>query len=157
MDYQQYTQSTTELVKHLFYGQIPSMDELIEHAKRHERVRNAMVLYSLNSSEDFYTFLQAANEDPKVQEMLLDLHTALKVPYFPPLRSLTRMLRHLPFYEQTGYTLDRQGNKMTTASQQIAKLLLSLNRLYNRKVRKMSPEKHRYVTERRADITLIKR
>jgi hypothetical protein len=152
-----YCQMVEALVQHLFYGNLPSMDELVKRAKSHERIRNVMVLYSLTSTDRFYIFLQKSQEDPDVRRMLIELHLALKWPTDPRLRQLTRILRFLPFYERTGLQLDQQNYSPTTASQQVGKLLRSLERLHRLQGRRMTAEKQRYLAERRSNVRLVKR
>lgn len=89
--------------------------------------------------------------------MLYDLHAALNLPGDPRLKPMTRMLRHLPFYEKTGQHLDQLQLLKTTPSQQINKLLRSLDRLYRLRNRKISDEKRQYIAERRQSVRLVKR
>ncbi|WP_367760849.1 hypothetical protein [Ammoniphilus sp. 3BR4] len=141
---------------HLTRGIELSMEELLLKAKSHERWRNVVALYSLRSAEHFYVLLRQSNYDSDVRQILFDLHAALSIPEDPRLRSLARMLRHLPFYEKTGQSLDRLQLPITTASRQISKLLRSLDRLHRLRGRKISDEKSRYVAERRSSVKLIK-
>ena len=157
VDYAVFCRLLDQLKVHLTQGKDLSMEELLEKAKSHERWRNMVVLYSLRSAEDFYVLLRKSNEDLSIRQMLFDLHAALRMPKDPHLRSLTRMLRHLPFYEKTGHNLDSLQLPITTASLQICKLLSSLDRLNRLRGRSRSTEKAKYIAERRSGIRLVGR
>jgi hypothetical protein len=157
MDYPVFCELLDQLKSHLTRGEELSMEELLEKAKSHERWRNMAVIYSLRSAENFYVLLRKSNDDLSIRQMLFDLHSALSMPRDPHIRSLTRMLRHLPFYEKTAHNLDQLQLPVTTASLQISKLLRSLDRLNRLKGRQRSAEKARYVAERRSSVKLVER
>ena len=57
------------------------------------------------------------------RQMLYDLHVALNLHVETDLKPLIRMIRYLPFYQQTGKNLDQLPLPYTTASEQINQML----------------------------------
>jgi len=67
------------------------------------------------------------------------------------------MLRSLPFYQRTDTEWRQSPHRVTRASCQMAKLLLSMERLYLRERREMTPAKRQYIAERKEHIRVVSR
>lgn len=126
MDYQVFCRWLDELKARLCDGKDLSMQELLEKSKQDENWRHFTALYSLRSADHFYTLLRESQNEPIFRQMLRDLHVALNMPGETKVKTLTRMIRYLPFYKQTGKNLDEDKLTSTTASEQIYQLLRSL-------------------------------
>jgi hypothetical protein len=126
MDYEVFCDLLDELKMRLAEGKNLTMEELFDRSKQGKGWRNFAALYSLRSAEHFYTLLRKSMDDAYFRQMLYDLHVALTLPVEPDIRPLTRMIRYLPFYKQTGKNLDQLGLPYTRASEQINQLLRSL-------------------------------
>jgi hypothetical protein len=129
MDYQVFCELLDELKVRLSEGKDLSIEDLLERSKQGKGWRNFAALYSLRSAEHFYTLLRKSKDDPYFRQMLYDLHVALNLPVETDLRPLTRMIRYLSFYEQTGKNLDQLRLPYTMASEEINQLLRSLNEI----------------------------
>ena len=123
MDYQVFCEWLDELKIRLSEGKDLSIEDLLERAKQGKGWRNFAALYSLRSAEHFYTLLRKSKDDAYFLQMLYDLHVALSLHVEADLKPLIRMIRYLPFYQQTGKNLDQLRLPYTTASEQIHQLL----------------------------------
>jgi hypothetical protein len=126
MDYQVFCEWLDELKARFSAGQDLSIHQLLEKSKQDQNWRHFTALYSLRSADHFYTLLRESQKDPVFQQMLWDLHVALNRPVETQIKTLTRMIRYLPFYKQTGKNLDECPLTSTTTSEQIYQLLRSL-------------------------------
>ncbi|MEW9672397.1 hypothetical protein [Ammoniphilus sp. 3BR4] len=77
MDYNAFIATVEKWKKHLVGDEI-SLEQFLEKSKLNERYRNVCVFYSLKDSENFATFLQKAQDDILVKEMLVNLYHSLK-------------------------------------------------------------------------------
>lgn len=126
MNYQVFCELLDELKERLSEGRDLSIMDLLERSKQGKGWRNFTALYSLRSAEYFYTLLHKSKDDAYYRQMLFDLHVALNLPVETDVKPLTRMIRHLSFYKQTGKNLDELQLSYTTEADQINKLLRSL-------------------------------
>lgn len=126
MNYQVFCELLDELKERLSEGRDLSIMDLLERSKQGKGWRNFTALYSLRSAEYFYTLLHKSKDDAYYRQMLFDLHVALNLPVETDVKPLTRMIRYLSFYKQTGKNLDELQLSYTTEADQINKLLRSL-------------------------------
>lgn len=126
MNYQVFCELLDELKERLSEGRDLSIMDLLERSKQGKGWRNFAALYSLRSAEHFYTLLHKSKDDAYYRQMLFDLHVALNLPVETDVKPLTRMIRYLSFYKQTGKNLDELQLSYTTEADQINKLLRSL-------------------------------